>query len=1544
MPQLFLGCIDNTRSAYMMQKRLLITPAPQNGKRKDNSDQDAAQDGKQGSLGKGGQSEVVDLRNLSRPQRQQIVDNALATNEQSNEVLLQRYADRADKVGVDLPTAVVRFEGVNVSSQVSVGSRSLPTLPNSVLNFCEDVLTTLRLKKSSKRKFDILKDLSGSIQPGRLTLMMGPPGGGKSTLLQLLAGMLAGHAIKVSGEVTYNGQPLSSFLPQRTAAYVPQEDAHIAKLTVQETLDFSARCQGTGIYQAMLSTLREREKKNGVKPDSDLDAFMKAQATEGKNGSVNSELVLRLLGLQECKDTLVGDDIIRGVSGGQRKRVTTGEMMVGPRLVMMMDEISTGLDSSTTFQMVQSIRHLAHLQRATICVALLQPAPEVFDLFDDIMVLAEGRMVYHGPREQVVPFFDGLGFQIPERKGVADFIQEICSEKDQEQYWAGNPDAYEFVGVSQLAEAFQRSGISSEVDGEEDLEKGKKKQESSADKGKGGRDLDPLVHEKYALTSFNVFKACLRREYIIMKRNWIVFSFRVAQLIVLSVVAGTLLIRPIMYTNSVPDGQLFVSLPFAMMVGLMMDNFSEMSITLESMHVMFRQRANCFYPGWAYAMPTTLLRIPYSFLMAFLLSCIIYWVVGYDSNPGRFFSFMFLFMLAHQYALSLFRLIAALTRSIVMAYTLAWLIFLLHMLLGGFLLPKRFIHPWVIGGYWALPLQYIQNAIAINELTGGVPYPALLSALPSLLPADSRTMSRWKKPNPADPATQLGRAVLDFYNFRHDRLWVWLAFAVTIAWILLLNLLLLLAFSYLPAPSRSHGVMPESAVEDKEARDQGKADTRALQGQDQGKPDLPVASPTNGGSERKNHDKQSNGHQQALVTPQIVNSVEGTANGHQTADDTSNQVEGMPADEHQHGRHQASDARLEPQQQQAASQRDSGQPPNWNFASRRESANPQSHQDASPGNTGHPQQSGASPERLSSRRRSMERPSASLTLPFEQLNFVFHHINYSVPATSPDDPRNEGADLMLLRNVSGAFRPHQLACLMGASGAGKTTLMDCLAGRKTRRTNTMFVGGMQNDIHAPATTVYEALEFSAQMRVMDIDKNKLKDFVDQVVELMELESLVGALVGTPGQSGLSVEQRKRLTIGVELCANPSVIFMDEPTSGLDARAAAIVMRTVRNTVNTGRTVVCTIHQPSIDIFESFDELVLLKPGGRVIYCGPTGHNSKQLVQFFQSLDGVPRIQEGINPATWMLEVTRPAEERRLGLDFAEVYQESDLFSQNLLQQFRLLLLRNSREYWRMPDYNTVRIYFTCLFGLVLGAVYWRIGKQRTTPEGIGALCGALLIANIFLGTSNSSTVQPIVGQQRSILYRERAAGYYATYPFALAQFLIEIPYVLAQSVFFSVITYFMIYFYIDAAKFFWYFFFVFLNLLFFTSWGIIAVALTPNIQVSAVLSSGVYTFWLIWGGFIVPRPQIHGWWIWYYFLDPLAYTIWGLIGSQLSDVSDVTILSQTGMSMPLDQYMTTTYKFRHPFIGAAAGILIAFIVLFHVATAFALRKLNYLKR
>lgn len=113
----------------------------------------------------------------------------------------------------------------------------------------------------------------------------------------------------------------------------------------------------------------------------------------------------------------------------------------------------------------------------------------------------------------------------------------------------------------------------------------------------------------------------------------------------------------------------------------------------------------------------------------------------------------------------------------------------------------------------------------------------------------------------------------------------------------------------------------------------------------------------------------------------------------------------------------------------------------------------------------------------------------------------------------------------------------------------------------------------------------------------------MQRFVDEVIETIELDGIRDSLVGIPGQSGLSTEQRKRLTIAVELVSNPSIIFMDEPTSGLDARAAAVVMRAVKNVVATGRTTVCTIHQPSIDIFETFDEVEQIVPSPtKLNYC------------------------------------------------------------------------------------------------------------------------------------------------------------------------------------------------------------------------------------------------------------------------------------------------------------------------------------------------------
>lgn len=103
----------------------------------------------------------------------------------------------------------------------------------------------------------------------------------------------------------------------------------------------------------------------------------------------------------------------------------TGEMIVGPTKTLFMDEISTGLDSSTTYQIVKCLQEVVRFTDATVLMSLLQPAPETFELFDDIILLSEGQIVYQGPRDHVLNFFETCGFKCPDRKGTADFLQEV---------------------------------------------------------------------------------------------------------------------------------------------------------------------------------------------------------------------------------------------------------------------------------------------------------------------------------------------------------------------------------------------------------------------------------------------------------------------------------------------------------------------------------------------------------------------------------------------------------------------------------------------------------------------------------------------------------------------------------------------------------------------------------------------------------------------------------------------------------------------------------------------------------------------------------------------------------------------------------------------------------------------------------------------------------------------------------------------------------------------------------------------------------------
>lgn len=137
------------------------------------------------------------------------------------------------------------------------------------------------------------------------------------------------------------------------------------------------------------------------------------------------DLYFQILGLDICAETFVGDALRRGISGGEKKRLTTGEIVVGPIKTLFLDEITNGLDSSTAFQIVACLQQFVHMTDATLLVSLLQPSPETFQLFDDIILMAQGKILYHGPCDQVLEFFENCGFKCPPRKAVVDFLQEV---------------------------------------------------------------------------------------------------------------------------------------------------------------------------------------------------------------------------------------------------------------------------------------------------------------------------------------------------------------------------------------------------------------------------------------------------------------------------------------------------------------------------------------------------------------------------------------------------------------------------------------------------------------------------------------------------------------------------------------------------------------------------------------------------------------------------------------------------------------------------------------------------------------------------------------------------------------------------------------------------------------------------------------------------------------------------------------------------------------------------------------------------------------
>lgn len=456
---------------------------------------------------------------------------------------------------------------------------------------------------------------------------------------------------------------------------------------------------------------------------------------------------------------------------------------------------------------------------------------------------------------------------------------------------------------------------------------------------------------------------------------------------------------------------------------------------------------------------------------------------------------------------------------------------------------------------------------------------------------------------------------------------------------------------------------------------------------------------------------------------------------------------------------------------------------------------------------------------------------------------IFHWENVAY------DIKIKKEDRRILDHVSGWVKPGTLTCLMGVSGAGKTTLLDVLASRVTMGVidGEMLVDGrprdasfqrktgyvQQQDLHLSTSTVREALRFSALLRQpAKCPKREKLEYVEEVIKLLEMEHYSDAVVGVLGE-GLNVEQRKRLTIGVELVAKPCVLlivpkrladppyselllFLDEPTSGLDSQTSWSIIQLLQKLADHGQAILCTIHQPSAQLFSQFNRLLLLTNGGKPIYFGEVGANSATLISYFER-NGARQCGQDENPAEYMLSVTGSNPKVKSAIDWYKTWLDSpeneavkaelarmkrDLpnkvstmattqdkvshreFAAPFSVQLREVIHRVSQQWWRTPSYIWSKVALCVLTSLFIGFSFFDAGTSIQALQN--QLFSVFLLFTIF-GQLVQQMMPHFVIQRDLYEVRERPSKTYSWKAFMLSNIIVELLWnsLMAVLIFFS---------------------------------------------------------------------------------------------------------------------------------------------------------------
>ena len=1048
----------------------------------------------------------------------------------------------AKRIGVVYKNLTVKGVGAKATFVKTLPDAIIGTFGPDLYRLLSRFLPFLRFGGGAAKR-TLINDFTGVVRDGEILLVLARPGGGASTFLKAIANN-RDHFEEVTGSVSYGGIPAEKQkkLYRGEVVYNPEDDVHLPNLNVWQTFVF-----------ALMNKTKKRDK-------GEIPIFANA--------------LMRMFGIPHTKYTKVGNEFVRGISGGERKRVSIAETLISKGQVLSWDNSTRGLDASTALDYAKSLRIMTDISNKATVTTLYQAGEGIYEQMDKVLVIYEGRCVFHGPANEARQYFIDLGYYKPDRQTTADFLT-ACTDPNERRFRDGfeasapkSPQEFEAA----YKKSFHYQHVLGEVEHyEKELQETDYSQakefEHTVQQGKSHRTVSR--QSPYTVSFPRQVLACVRREFWLLAGDLTTLYTKA-----FTIIACGFVISSVFYGESLDSsgafsrgGALFISL---LLVGWL--QLTELMKAVTGRNVVSRHREHALYRPSAVVIARVLMDIPVILPQVLIFAIIMYFMAGLDVDAGKFWIYALFVYTTTLSLTALYRMFAALSPAIDDAVRFSGIALNLLVIYTGYVIPKplltsKFI--WFGWLYYINPLSYSFEAIISNEFTGrnmicdtSQLIPQQVSGAP---PVDPNHQGCTLTGSPADSTIISGSEYI-YGNYRYERHHLWRNFGVVIAFTVLYILITALATEIFNFAKEGGGALVFA---------RNKRSKRAVK----------MASPP------------------------------------------------------------ASDAEKGGQFEVNSSSTESG---------------------------------GIAEE------KTLNQISSS------QQIFTWEDVSYSVPY--------QGGERQLLNSIDGYCKPGMLTALMGVSGAGKTTLLNTLSQRQAFGvvSGDMLVDGKplsstfqrstgfceQMDLHDGTATVREALEFSALLR-QDRKRSRAEKiaYVDTVIDLLELNEIQDAVVNC-----LGVEQRKRLTIGVELAAMPQLLlFLDEPTSGLDSQSAYSIIRFLRKLSTAGQAILCTIHQPSSVLIQQFDMILALNPGGNTFYFGPVGENGAAVIKYFA--DRGQNCPEHKNVAEFLLETAAKTRRRPDGtkIDWNDEWKTSEN-AQALKEEIQRI--KETRQKEPQPDQGT----------------------------------------------------------------------------------------------------------------------------------------------------------------------------------------------------------------------------------------------------------------